>query len=88
MTQFDSIVYLDSDTIVLDDLSHLHELVAEPWRTGFEFATETGGTVPRRPALMLTPMLSLSELYGARVYSIQMVEGCWKPLEKLFVEQR
>jgi lipopolysaccharide biosynthesis glycosyltransferase len=41
MTQFDSIVYLDSDTVVLNDLSHLHELVSEPWRTGFEFAAAT-----------------------------------------------
>jgi len=41
MTQFDSIVYLDSDTVVLNDLSHLHELVAQPWRTGFEFAAAT-----------------------------------------------
>lgn len=41
MTQFDSIVYLDCDTAVLGDLSHLHELVMEPWRTGFEFATAT-----------------------------------------------
>ncbi len=41
LTQFDSIVYLDSDTIVLNDLSHLHELVSEPWRTGFEFAAAT-----------------------------------------------
>ncbi|CAF3121099.1 unnamed protein product [Rotaria sp. Silwood2] len=38
MTQFDSIVYLDCDTVVLNDVSHLHELVMEPWRTGFEFA--------------------------------------------------
>jgi lipopolysaccharide biosynthesis glycosyltransferase len=41
MTQFDSIIYLDSDTVVLNDLSHLHELVSEPWRTGFEFAAAT-----------------------------------------------
>ncbi|CAF1341287.1 unnamed protein product [Rotaria sp. Silwood1] len=41
MTQFDSIVYLDCDTVVLNDVSHLHELVMEPWRTGFEFAAAT-----------------------------------------------
>ncbi|CAF2799444.1 unnamed protein product [Rotaria sp. Silwood2] len=41
MTQFDSIIYLDCDTVVLNDLSHLHELVMEPWRTGFEFAAAT-----------------------------------------------
>ncbi|CAF1444273.1 unnamed protein product [Rotaria sp. Silwood1] len=41
MTQFDSIVYLDCDTVVLNDLSHLHELVMEPKRTGFEFAAAT-----------------------------------------------
>ncbi|CAF3841643.1 unnamed protein product [Rotaria sp. Silwood1] len=38
MTEFDSIVYLDADTLVLGDISHLHELVADPSRTGFEFA--------------------------------------------------
>lgn len=38
MTQFDSIIYLDSDSLVLDDISHLHELVADPSRTHFEFA--------------------------------------------------
>ena len=41
MTQFDSIIYLDSDAVVLNDLAHLHELVSEPWRTGFEFAAAT-----------------------------------------------
>ncbi|CAF3026786.1 unnamed protein product, partial [Rotaria sp. Silwood2] len=38
MTEFDSIVYLDLDTVVLGDIAHLHELVAEPSRTRFEFA--------------------------------------------------
>lgn len=38
MTEFDSIVYLDADTLVLDDISNLHELVADPHRTNFEFA--------------------------------------------------
>lgn len=38
MTQFDSIIYLDSDNLVLDDIAHLHELVADPSRTRFEFA--------------------------------------------------
>ena len=38
MTEFDAIVYLDVDTLVLDDISHLHELVVDPSRTRFEFA--------------------------------------------------
>jgi glycogenin glucosyltransferase len=38
MTEFNSIVYLDSDTLVLDDISHLHALVEDPFRTGFDFA--------------------------------------------------
>ncbi|CAF4187491.1 unnamed protein product [Adineta steineri] len=38
MTEFDSIIYLDVDTLVLGDISHLHELVADPSRTRFEFA--------------------------------------------------
>ena len=38
MTDFDAIVYLDVDTLVLGDISHLHELVADPSRTRFEFA--------------------------------------------------
>lgn len=38
MTEFDSIIYLDSDTLVLDDISHLHALVEDPLRTGFDFA--------------------------------------------------
>ncbi len=38
MTEFDSITYLDVDTLVLSDISHLNELVADPLRTGFEFA--------------------------------------------------
>ena len=38
MTEFDSIIYLDADNLVLGDISHLNELVADPSRTGFEFA--------------------------------------------------
>ena len=38
MTEFDAIVYLDVDTLVLDEISHLHELVVDPSRTRFEFA--------------------------------------------------
>ncbi|CAF1049637.1 unnamed protein product [Adineta ricciae] len=38
MTEFDSIIYLDIDTLVLNDISHLHELVTDPSRTRFEFA--------------------------------------------------
>lgn len=38
MTQFDAIVYLDADTIVMNDLKHLHELVSNPRQTHFEFA--------------------------------------------------
>ncbi|CAF0935595.1 unnamed protein product [Adineta ricciae] len=38
MTEFDSIIYLDTDTLVLNDISHLHELVSDPSRTRFEFA--------------------------------------------------
>jgi len=38
MTEFDSIVYLDADTLVLSDISHLHALVEDPLRTGFDFA--------------------------------------------------
>ena len=38
MTEFDSIIYLDADTLVLADIAHLHELVADPSRTGFELA--------------------------------------------------
>jgi glycogenin glucosyltransferase len=38
MTEFDSIIYLDIDTLVLGDISHLNELVADPLRTGFELA--------------------------------------------------
>ena len=38
MTDFDAIVYLDVDTLVLGDISHLHQLVANPSRTRFEFA--------------------------------------------------
>lgn len=38
MTQFDSIIYVDVDNIVLGDISHLHELVANPSLTGFELA--------------------------------------------------
>jgi lipopolysaccharide biosynthesis glycosyltransferase len=38
MTEFDSIVYLDLDTLVLGNIENLHELVADPSRTGFELA--------------------------------------------------
>lgn len=38
MTEFDSITYLDADNLVLGDISNLNELVADPSRTGFEFA--------------------------------------------------
>ncbi|CAF0879724.1 unnamed protein product [Didymodactylos carnosus] len=40
-TQYDSIIYLDSDTVVMNDISHLHHLVSNPFRTGFEFAAAT-----------------------------------------------
>ena len=38
MTDFDSIIYLDVDTLVFGDISHLYELVVDPSRTRFEFA--------------------------------------------------
>ena len=38
MTQYDSVIYLPNNSMVLSDLSHLHELVVEPDRTGFTLA--------------------------------------------------
>ena len=39
LTQYQAVIYLPSNSMVLNDLSHLHELVAEPNRTGFALAS-------------------------------------------------